>query len=63
MPECGIKEEKHYRKLDIHHIDYNKKNCKKNNLVTLCQSCHSKAGVNRDYWYAYYTYLMESINA
>ena len=57
--KCGIKEENHYRKLDIHHIDYNKKNCKRHNLITLCQSCHSKAGVNRDYWFAYFTYIME----
>ena len=28
--------------LDIHHIDYNKKNSKKENLISLCHSCHAK---------------------
>ena len=34
----------------IHHIDYNKKNCNPNNLITLCLNCHSKTNVNRDEW-------------
>ena len=32
---------------DIHHIDYNKKNCNPNNLITLCRSCHTKTTHNR----------------
>jgi 5-methylcytosine-specific restriction endonuclease McrA len=43
----------------VHHIDYNKQNCKRNNLITLCIKCHPKTNFNRDYWYAYFTYLME----
>jgi len=46
----------------VHHIDYNKKNCKENNLITLCISCNSKVNFNRDYWFAYFTYLMEHRN-
>jgi len=34
----------------VHHIDYNKKNCNPNNLITLCRSCHSKTNINREYW-------------
>lgn len=35
----------------VHHIDYDKKNCNPNNLVTLCRGCHSKTNtVNREYW-------------
>lgn len=34
----------------VHHADYDKKNCDPANLVTLCQSCHSKTNVNREYW-------------
>lgn len=34
----------------VHHIDYNKKNCNPNNLITLCESCHSKTGNNREKW-------------
>ncbi len=30
------------KKLCVHHIDYNKKNCNPDNLLTLCQSCHSR---------------------
>jgi hypothetical protein len=62
---CELKEENHYRgnkklNLTIHHVDYNKKNCKEDNLISLCYKCNIKANFNRDYWYAYYTYLMES---
>ena len=53
-------EEDYYRKLDIHHIDYNKMNYKKDNLITLCLKCNIKANFNRNYWYAYYVYLMEN---
>jgi len=45
------------RKLGIHHIDYNKYNCKENNLITLCLKCNLKANSNRDYWYAYFRYM------
>jgi hypothetical protein len=34
----------------VHHIDYNKKNCNSNNLITLCISCHAKTNYNREYW-------------
>lgn len=38
------------RKLDIHHIDYNRKNCHPLNLITLCRSCNIRANTNRNYW-------------
>ena len=57
---CELKEEKYYRVLDVHHIDYNKQNCNKKNLITLCSICNLVANANRDYWFAYYTYLMEN---
>lgn len=34
----------------VHHIDYDKKNCSPDNLVTLCLGCHRKTGFNREYW-------------
>jgi len=58
---CG-KNKNNIRKNSIHHIDYNKENCKDSNLISLCTSCHSKTNFNRDYWYAYCTYLMENNN-
>lgn len=49
---CGEKQED--RSFDIHHIDYNKKNCDPNNLITLCHSCHTKTNSKRDYWINYF---------
>jgi len=40
--------------LTIHHIDYDKKNCRPSNLITVCRSCNSKANTDRKwhrYWY------------
>lgn len=31
------------RRLEVHHIDFNKENDEMNNLTTICHSCHSKA--------------------
>jgi len=49
--KCDMTEEEHqilYRKvLTIHHIDYNKKNNNKINLITLCTKCNTKANYNR----------------
>lgn len=39
------------RMMCVHHIDYNKKNNSKCNLILLCNNCHSKTNVaNRTYW-------------
>lgn len=37
---CGNTEGE--RAFDVHHIDYNKENCTKGNLITLCRTCHRK---------------------
>jgi len=62
---CGLKELNNKRgnkqiNLTVHHIDYNKENCKKKNLVSVCIGCNSKVNFNRDYWFAYFTYIMEN---
>lgn len=49
---CGEKQGD--RAHDIHHIDYNKKNCNTDNLITLCLMCHRKTNHNRDYWIKYF---------
>jgi len=36
--------------LDIHHIDYDKKNNHFSNLIPLCKQCHGKTNYNRDSW-------------
>jgi hypothetical protein len=60
---CELTEKEHIKRykqgLHIHHVDYNKENCKKTNLITTCIICNSKANSNRDYWFAYYTYIIE----
>ena len=44
----------------VHHMDYNKQNDRKNNLIATCKKCNSKVNTNRDYWFAYFTYIMEN---
>lgn len=47
------------KKLNIHHIDYNKKNCHPDNLITLCNSCHNKIGKNnREGYKLKYSYII-----
>lgn len=43
----------------VHHVDYNKKNCKENNLITLCNSCHIRTNFNREYWINYFMNLIK----
>lgn len=56
--ECSIFEKKLKYKLDVHHIDYNKKNNDPNNLVSLCKSCHSQTNFNRGDWQKYYSNML-----
>lgn len=37
---CFIPQNKFKEKLIVHHIDFNKKNNSKNNLISLCRKCH-----------------------
>jgi len=46
-------------KLSIHHIDYGKKNCHPDNLITLCVSCNSRANVDREWHTSWYTAIMQ----
>ena len=39
---------------DVHHIDYNKKNCNPDNLIILCKRCHGKTNANRNNWKEYF---------
>ena len=39
---CGIPQEECFKNLHVHHIDFNKSNCSPDNLITFCNSCHSK---------------------
>jgi len=62
---CGKTEEqeiKDYNKaLAIHHIDYDKENCLDTNLISLCCECNTKANKNRDYWFAYFSEVVNGL--
>ena len=50
---CGIHQDElqdRFKKLDCHHIDYDKTNCNPDNLISLCRSCHQKTNFDREYW-------------
>lgn len=38
------------KKCCVHHIDYNKTNNNLENLITLCNCCHTKTNFNREMW-------------
>jgi len=47
--------------LDIHHIDYNKKNNLFENLVPLCKICHGKSNYDREKWQKLLTKNKENV--
>lgn len=49
-PECS----EQHTLLHLHHINYNKKDCRPNNIITLCVSCNGKANHNRDWHQSWY---------
>jgi len=59
--KCNITEKENKQLLDIHHIDYNKTNCKPENLVSVCHKCNSEVNANRDYWFAYFNYIVKEV--
>lgn len=60
---CGITQKQLLkiikRILSVHHIDYNKLNNSKNNLITLCSFCHGITNVNRKEWKKYFYKLFK----
>jgi 5-methylcytosine-specific restriction endonuclease McrA len=52
--ECGVHQDELERRLDVHHIDYNKENCNPSNLISLCRICHILTNGNRTYWTNYF---------
>jgi len=55
---CQITEEEHLivfgRILSVHHIDYDKQNCREDNLITLCLNCNTRVNSNRTYWVEFF---------
>lgn len=56
-PECWGKD----TMLTVHHINYIKKDCHPDNLITLCRSCNSRANTNRDYWSSLYQGMRKKV--
>jgi len=44
--------------LVVHHIDFDKLNDDENNLITLCNSCHSQLSFDRENWIDYFKNVM-----
>lgn len=59
--ELRLKNNKPY-KLNIHHIDYNKKNNNSSNLISLCRNCHAQTSFNRNDWIEYFKQNGGNIN-
>lgn len=50
---CGYEQLLDGKRLDVHHIHYDKENCAPD-VVALCRSCNSRVNGNRDYWEQYF---------
>lgn len=53
---CGAQQSD--RAFSVHHIDYVKSHCDPVNLVTLCQSCHTKTNLDREFWTGLFQHVM-----
>ena len=48
--------------MEAPNIDYNKENCRMDNLVALCHSCNAKVNRNREHWEEFFKIrLKESV--
>jgi len=55
---CSIHQEKIYRALDIHHINYDKQLSIPQNCISLCSKCHKKTNGNRKHFTKFFQSLM-----
>ena len=53
-PQCS----KFSLRLCLHHINYNKKDCSPNNLITLCNSCNCQANFERLWHKSWYNAII-----
>lgn len=58
---CGKTTKENGRRLDIHHIDYNKENLEHGNLISLCRTCHAKTNCDRSYWQKKFNRIIEKV--
>ena len=53
-PDCWCKD----YTLAVHHINYNKKSCGPENLITVCRSCNTRANSDRNWHTAWYQAIL-----
>lgn len=46
-------------RMTTHHINYDKQDCRSENLIALCSACNSKANFRRDKWSALYSSIIQ----
>ena len=56
---CGREYGKTKIRFGVHHINYNKDDISKENLILLCQSCHTKTNFARAEWIAFFAELLK----
>jgi len=49
---CGVSQTECEKILDVHHVNYNKRDNDPLNLVCLCRACHVRTNHRRKYWQA-----------
>ena len=54
---CGVANPK---KLQCHHMDYDKMNSDMTNLITLCKYCNLKVNGRKAYWQDYFSKIVRS---
>jgi len=54
-PDCLLNNSKD---LTVHHINYNKKSCAAENLITVCRSCNTRANTDRNWYEAWYKAIL-----
>lgn len=54
---CQKTEKENGKRLDVHHIDYNKLNNDTSNLISLCPVCHSRIHNRVNLWQEYFSKL------
>lgn len=47
---CNKTKRKNRESLSVHHIDYDKKNSKPRNLISLCRQCNTEVNNDREFW-------------
>jgi len=57
--KCGVPQEEILTTLNVHHIDYDKKNNNPKNLITLCRSCNVKVNANRKVWIKFFQHKLK----